>query len=92
MPAGIAHSVSLGTDHPLANHNPAIFSVLPGTEKPIKSSKKTNSHDNSNLWHMFNNTTYTDFRTTYKHVLIPGCYLNDLIEAKCHRNINWLFG
>ena len=32
------HSVSLGTDPPLANHNPAIFSVPPqGTEKLNKS-------------------------------------------------------
>ena len=29
----LIYSVSLGTDPPLANHNPAIFSVPPGTEK-----------------------------------------------------------
>ena len=27
------HSVSLSTDHPLANDNPRMFSVPPGTEK-----------------------------------------------------------
>ena len=32
------HSVSLGIDPPLANHNPVIFSVPPGTEKLAKSS------------------------------------------------------
>ena len=31
------HSVSLGTGHPLANYNPAIISVSPGTEKRNKS-------------------------------------------------------
>ena len=30
------HTVSLDTNLPLANHNPAIFSVLPGTPKPQK--------------------------------------------------------
>ena len=29
----VVHSVSLGTDSHLANHNPATFSVPPGTEK-----------------------------------------------------------
>ena len=31
------HIVSLGTNTPLASYNPAIFSVLPGTEKINKS-------------------------------------------------------
>ena len=34
---------------------------------------------------IFNNNTYTDFRTTNKHVLIPSCYLSDLTEPKCHK-------
>ena len=29
------NSVSLGTDPPLSNHNPVIFSIPPGTEKHI---------------------------------------------------------
>ena len=33
---------------------------------------QTKSPDNSNVLHMFNNNTYTDFRTAYKHVLIPS--------------------
>ena len=31
------HSVSLGTNHPLANHNQAIYSVFQGTDKLNKS-------------------------------------------------------
>ena len=33
------HSVNLGTDPSLANHNPAISSVPPGTGKLIKFTK-----------------------------------------------------
>ena len=56
------HSVSLGTD--------PTPSKLPGYEK--SSPKQTKSPDNSNMLHMFNNNTYTDFRTASKHVLIPS--------------------
>ena len=27
---------------------------------------------NPNMFHMFNNNSYTDFRTAYKHMLIPS--------------------
>ena len=30
------------------------------------------SPGNSNMLHIFNNNTYTDFRTANKHVLIPS--------------------
>ena len=33
---------------------------------------QTKDHDNSNILHMFNNNSYTDFTTLYKHILIPG--------------------
>ena len=38
------------------------------------------------MLHMFNNNIYTDFRTAYKHVLIPICYSSDLTEPKCCKN------
>ena len=31
---------------------------------------QTKNPDNSNMLHMFNNNTFTDFTTPYKHVLI----------------------
>ena len=77
----------------LANHNPAIFFVPPGTEKRNKSPRQTKSPDNSSMLHMFNNKIYTDFRTAYKHVLIPICYSSDLTEPKCCKNnycVIWL--
>ena len=53
---------------PLANQNQVIFSVRSGIEKP----RQTASPDKLNMLHMFNNNNYTDFRTAYKHVLIPN--------------------
>ena len=56
----------------LANHNQEIFSV-PQALKNLKSLlRQTKSPNNSNVLHMFNNNTYTDFRTAYRHVLIPS--------------------
>ena len=56
----------------LANHNQEIFSV-PQALKNLKSLlRQTKSPNNSNVLHMFNNNTYTDFRTAYRHVLIPN--------------------
>ena len=56
----------------LANHNQEIFSV-PQALKNLKSlPRQTKSPNNSNVLHMFNNNTYTDFRTAYRHVLIPS--------------------
>ena len=34
---------------------------------------------------MFNNNTYTDFGTAFKHVLIPSYYLSDLTEPTSHK-------
>ena len=44
----------------------SFFSPLPPSPRQAK------SPDNSNILHMFNNNTYTDFRTAYKHILIPN--------------------
>ena len=48
-----------------------MFYVLLGTKK-YKSPRHTESPDNSDMLHMFNNSTYSDFRTAHKHVLIPS--------------------
>ena len=63
----------------LVNHNPTIFSVPPGTEKLSKFPRQTKSHDNCNMFHMFNSKIYTDFRTVYNHVLIPS-YVIEVIQ------------
>ena len=51
---------------------PSNLYVPPGTEKLNKSPRQTISSDYSSMLHMFNNNIYTDFRTAYKHVLIPS--------------------
>ena len=58
---------------PLAKHKPAIFFVPQALKNVISlPPRQTKSPDNSNVLHMFNKNTYTDFRTAYKHVLIPS--------------------
>ena len=57
---------------PLANHNPVTYSVPPDTEKSLWQTKSPN---NSIMVHMFNSNTYTDFRTTYKHVIILSYFV-----------------
>ena len=42
---------------PLANHNPAIFSVPPGTEKLDKSPQTDKNPDNFSVFYVFNNNT-----------------------------------
>ena len=38
----------------------------------ISPPRKTKDPDNSSVLYMFNNNTYPDFGTAYKHVLIPS--------------------
>ena len=73
------HKVSLGTDPPPlpSKPQPSNFFCSP-TPPPIQTLKnvspprQTKSPDNFKVLHMFNNNTNTDFRTAYKHVLIPS--------------------
>ena len=46
------------------------------------------------MLHMFNNNTYNDFRTTWKHILIPSYIIQVIHQNQNVRklNINWLFG
>ena len=57
---------------PKKKPQPGNFSVPPCTEILSESPRQTKTPDNSNMLHMFNNNTYTDFRTAHKHVLIPS--------------------
>ena len=42
--------------------------------------------------HMFNNTTYSDFRTAHKHILIPTYIIQGIWEQNVTKlNISWLF-
>ena len=58
----------------LANQTPAISSVPQALKNLISPPRQTGIPDNSNVLYMFNNNTYTDFRTAYKHVLIPNYF------------------
>ena len=44
------------------------------------------------MLHMFNNNAYSDFRTAYKHVLIPGYVIRVIWQNQniTKLNINWL--
>ena len=64
-----SQSVSLGTDPPPPTTQQFFLSSQ--ALKNLRSTlRQTNSPDNSNMSHMFNNYTYTDFRTGCKYVLI----------------------
>ena len=67
----------MGTDPPPVNSNPAISSVLPGTENL----NKTKSPDNSNIFNMFNSNTYTNFKSAYTH-FCDGVMLKNYLDYK----------
>ena len=80
-------SVSLGTDSTLPNHNLAIFPVsLQALKKLTRPLMQTQNPDNSNMSFMFNNNTYSDFRTAYKHVLIPSYVIQWFNKTKMSQN------
>ena len=68
----LEHSVSLGTDSPYQTTIQQFFSVPQALKHLESPPRHTKSTDNSSVLHMFHNNTYTDFRTAYKHVLIPS--------------------
>ena len=75
-------SISLGTDPPLVNHNPAtsVPQVLEIVTSPLR---QTKIFDNSNNLNMFNNNTFTNFQTTYKHMLILRlCHTGELFGSQ----------
>ena len=85
------HSVNLGTDLSLANHNPAISSSPPPEtlENFLSPSRQTKSPDSSNVLHVFNNNTYTNFKNAYKHILIPS-YIIWFNRTKMSQNLTLL--
>ena len=44
--------------------------------------RQRKSPDNTNTFQKSDNNIDTDFRTAYKHLLIPSCYSSDLIKPK----------
>ena len=58
LDGNIWHSASLGTESPYQTTTQQFFLFPPGTEKLNKSAP-----GNSNIFQMFNNNIYTDFRT-----------------------------
>ena len=77
------HSLSLGTDPPPANQNPAISSVPQSLKILTSPPRQTKSPDNSNTLNMFNNNTYTNFKRTYKHMLLlQWCHTLELFGSQ----------
>ena len=73
----------MGADLSLANHKPAICSVPPDTEILTSSPRQTKRPDNSNTLNMFDNKIYTDFKTTYKYMLILWwCCAQELFRSQ----------
>ena len=61
------HTAILGTDPP---DKPQPSNFFCQAEKQVSSGRQ--SLDNSNMLQILKNNTYTDYRTAYKHVLIPS--------------------
>ena len=72
----------------LQNTVSAWVLIPPENHNPDK--KQSKSSDNSNILHIFNENTYTDFIKAYKPVLIPS-YVNTKILQNWTL-IDWLFG
>ena len=68
---------------PLANHSHTISSVATVTEKLNKSPRQTKSPDHFNTLNMFKNSTYTKFKTIFKHMLILWwCHARQLFGSQ----------
>ena len=87
------HGVSLGTDSPLPSTPPPPpikqtttqqFLLSPEVLKILTSPpSQTKSLDNSNTLIMFNNNTYTNFKTAYKYMLILSwCHAQELFWSQ----------
>ena len=57
---------------PLANHNQAIFCLPQALKKWTSPPRLTKEPANSKMFFMFNDNIYAEFRTAYKHILIPS--------------------
>ena len=65
-------SVSLGTDPSYKTRIQQFFLSSQAMKNLASLPGQTKSLDNFNVLYMFNNNTFTDFRTAYKDVLIPS--------------------
>ena len=79
---------------PLSKPQTSIFFSPPSTEEMNKTPQADKMPDNSNMLHMFNNNIFTDFRTAYKHILIPSYIIRLIYQNQnvTKLNINWSFG
>ena len=75
------HSVSLGTDPLLTNHNPVISSPSQALKVLTSPPGQTKSLDNSNTLKMFNNNTYTNFKTAETRL-----YINEILSPMNESN------
>ena len=69
------HSTSLRTDPSLQTTTQQFFLFRTPSLRHRKTTiplRQTKTPDNSNMLHMFNNNTYSDFRTACNYVLIPS--------------------
>ena len=85
------HSMSLGTDPP-SKPQPSNFLYLPDNKRLTKFPRHTKSRDNSNMLHIINNSTYSDFRTDYKHVVIPSYQIRVNNQKQNITKLNRLLG
>ena len=89
------HSVSLGTDPPLANHNPAIFSVPP-TPPPPQGTEKLNKSPPGRQKALIIPTCCTCLTITLiliseqpiKHVLIPSYVIQVIYQNQNVTKLN----
>ena len=63
-----------------------FFLSLQALKKLTSPLMQTQNPDNSNMSFMFNNNTYSDFRTAYKHVLIPSYVIQWFNKTKMSQN------
>ena len=91
----LIHSMSLGTDGGIMlvryrQQTTARLNCKDLTSLP----RHTKSPDHSNMFHLFHNNTYSDFRRVYKHVLISSYIIRVICQNQniTKLNINWLLG
>ena len=82
--------ISLSADRliSLANHNTAIFSPSQAVKNVISPRRQTKSPENSYMLLMFNNNTYTGFRTAQKHILNPSYAIQCDLTDQFHKTKN----
>ena len=84
--------VSIRVLIPPANHKPAFFFSPPKhwkNEQVPPGRQKGQIIPTSNMLLKFNNNIYTDFRTAYRHILIPSYVIGFLAETGQDQHLKW---